>query len=193
MRNTSRIAWLAVAALAAASLLGTGCGKKKTPEAPPPAPVEKPTTAPITPPAPVERPVETEPFPSEAVDRAEPAVPSIDELNRQGVLRTVYFGYDSSELDSEARATLQANADWLNANASYRAVVAGHCDERGTIEYNLALGLRRAESAIGYLSSLGVPVSRLRPTSFGEERPADPGHGDDAWSKNRRAEFTIEP
>lgn len=193
MTSPRAVSQFATIALVALALAASGCGKdkKKGPEPPIPAPVERPATPP--PPAPEERPVETEPFPSDPVQREEASTPSIDELNRQGVLRTVYFGYDSSDLDPDARAALQANADWLKNNPGYRVVVAGHCDERGTIEYNLALGLRRAEVTIGYLADLGVPTAGLRPTSFGEERPAELGSGEAAWAKNRRAEFTIEP
>ena len=104
----------------------------------------------------------------------------------------IHDAYDSSELGSTAKATLQANAAWLGANSGYNIMIEGHCDERGTIEYNLALGERRATAVRDYLASLGVSPSRMRIVSFGEERPADPGHTEAAWAKNRRGIFVIE-
>jgi peptidoglycan-associated lipoprotein len=154
-------------------------------EAPPPPPAPKPVEAP----APQEI---TETFKPAPVETAPVAEPSIEELNRSGVLRTIYFAFDRADLTEESRATLRANAEWLKANPKYRIRIEGHCDERGTIEYNLALGQRRADAARDYLVSLGVDPGRLTTISYGEERPADPGHNEEAWAKNRRAEFVIE-
>ena len=154
----------------------------------------QPTPEPARPAAPAEPParetVPPEPFPTE-----KPTVR--DELtakayNDQGVLSTVYFAFDSSELSSSAVATLRTNAEWLEAHATFSVVVSGHCDERGTIEYNLALGERRASSVRDYLTSLGVQRNRVRIVTYGEERPASPGHSEAAWSQNRRAEFELE-
>jgi len=119
--------------------------------------------------------------------------PTVDEWNRQGVLRTIYFGYNSDELDDASKATLQANATWLKAHAKYKVELGGHCDERGSIGYNVALGDRRANSVKGYLAGLGVGATQIVAISYGEEKPADPGHSEAAWAKNRRAEFTIKP
>lgn len=105
--------------------------------------------------------------------------------------KTVYFAFDSYKLDGAAREALKANAEWLKNNASATIQVEGHCDERGTTEYNVALGERRANATMDYLVKLGIPKSRLSVISYGEERPADPGHDETAWSKNRRAEFVI--
>jgi peptidoglycan-associated lipoprotein len=118
--------------------------------------------------------------------------PTVAELNAQGVLQIVYFDFDKSDLSEETRQILHANADWLMNNADYGVVIEGHCDERGTIEYNLALGQRRAQAVRDYLTNLGVAADRMRLVSFGEERPADPGHSEDAWAMNRRAAFVIE-
>ncbi len=118
--------------------------------------------------------------------------PTVAELNAQGVLQTVYFDFDKSELTAETRQILHLNADWLGKNSGYGVVIEGHCDERGTIEYNLALGQRRAQAVRDYLSNLGVGADRMRLVSYGEERPADPGHDEDAWAMNRRAAFVIE-
>ena len=110
----------------------------------------------------------------------------------RGVLERIYFQFDKSDLSDTARRTLRRNADWLNNNPSFRVIVEGHCDERGTIEYNLALGQRRANTVREYLVNLDIPANRLRIVSFGEERPAQLGHDDSAWSMNRRAEFVVE-
>jgi peptidoglycan-associated lipoprotein len=105
------------------------------------------------------------------------------------VLDTIYFEFDQATLSDGARDTLARNADWLRTNADVRIQVEGNADERGTPEYNLALGDRRATAVKSYLSSLGIDSSRLVIISYGEERPADSGHGEDAWAKNRRVDF----
>ncbi|MBF0170889.1 MAG: peptidoglycan-associated lipoprotein Pal [Nitrospinae bacterium] len=103
----------------------------------------------------------------------------------------VYFDFDKSEIRSDAREALAKNAEWLIANKSAQVQIEGHCDERGTEEYNLALGERRANAVKDYLASLGVESARLYTISYGEELPVDPGHTDEAWSKNRRAHFLV--
>ncbi|RMG49116.1 MAG: peptidoglycan-associated lipoprotein Pal [Acidobacteria bacterium] len=107
-------------------------------------------------------------------------------------LKTVYFDLDSSALDEEAKRILEENARWLLAHPEVRIVVEGHCDERGTVEYNLELGQRRARAVREYLIRLGVDGDRIGTISYGELRPADPGHGESAWARNRRAEFRAE-
>lgn len=103
----------------------------------------------------------------------------------------VFFALDSSVLSSEAQATLARQADWLKANSSVNVVVEGHCDERGTREYNLALGERRATAAKSYLVSTGVTTARVSTISYGKERPAVAGSDEAAWSQNRRAVTVI--
>jgi peptidoglycan-associated lipoprotein len=105
------------------------------------------------------------------------------------VLDTVYFEFDQATLSDLAKDTLVRNVEWLRTNSAMRVQVEGNADERGTPEYNLALGERRAEAVKSYLASLGVDRNRLLTISYGEERPADPGHGEDAWAKNRRVDF----
>ena len=100
---------------------------------------------------------------------------------------TVYFGTDEHILDESAKATLAAQARWLLANPNVRASIEGHCDERGTREYNMALGERRANAAKDFLLSQGVPAARLLVTSWGKERPVAPGSNEEAWAQNRRA------
>lgn len=103
----------------------------------------------------------------------------------------VYFDFDKAELKPEARAILDKKAAWLKAHPDYSVRIEGHCDERGTSEYNLALGERRANAAMKYLNALGVASGRISTVSYGEERPADPGHNEGAWAKNRRDEFKV--
>ena len=107
-------------------------------------------------------------------------------------LTTIYFDYDRSEIRSDARSVLRDNATAINANEAWGVVtVEGNCDERGSEEYNLALGERRANAVKRYLTDLGVPSNRMRTVSFGEARPAVPGHDESAWRYNRNAEFTA--
>jgi peptidoglycan-associated lipoprotein len=106
-------------------------------------------------------------------------------------LRPIYFEFDSYRLTNGARKILKANAAWLKSNASVSVQIEGHCDERGTPEYNLALGERRANAAKEYLIAQGIDASRVSVISYGEERPVDPGHDEAAWAKNRRAEMVI--
>jgi peptidoglycan-associated lipoprotein len=103
----------------------------------------------------------------------------------------IYFGFDQYALTPEARATLKKHADWLQANRGYVMRIEGHCDERGTNEYNLALGQRRADATKKYLVGLGMDARRLSTVSYGEEKPLDPGHDEGAWAKNRRAQFAV--
>jgi peptidoglycan-associated lipoprotein len=104
----------------------------------------------------------------------------------------IYFEFDKSRLLPESKAVLRVKAEWLKANPEAQAIIEGHCDERGTNEYNLALGDRRAQSAKTYLVDLGIAAERLTCISYGEERPLDPGHDEAAWAKNRRDQFVIE-
>ena len=106
-------------------------------------------------------------------------------------LKDIYFGYDSSDLQSDARATLKGNGAWLKANPSVRVQIEGHCDERGTQEYNLALGAKRAQSAKDYLVTLGIAANRLSVISYGEEVPVCREHNESCWQKNRRDRFVI--
>ena len=104
----------------------------------------------------------------------------------------IYFEFDSSVLLPAGREVLNRKAEWLRENADASIIIEGHCDERGTNAYNIALGERRAESAKAYLTDLGIDGLRLTTISYGEERPVDPGHNEEAWAKNRRAHFVVE-
>jgi len=107
------------------------------------------------------------------------------------MVKDVFFQYDSAELEPAAVSQLKNNAEWLNQNRTISAMIEGHCDERGTSEYNMALGEKRAETTKSFLVRAGVAASRLETVSFGEERPFDSGHTEAAWSKNRRAHFVV--
>jgi peptidoglycan-associated lipoprotein len=187
--------WIPALVVVVLALALTGCKKQKpvTPEEPQPAAQQQPTTPPPKPTTPPPKKTEvTEGFDQEPVVVAEVTEADIAALNEQGVLATVYFAFDSYELDDQNRMVLQQNADWLQDNPNYNIRVEGHCDERGTIEYNLALGERRASAVRDYLVSLGVDAFRIRIVSYGEEDPEDPGHDEAAWARNRRAVFVIE-
>jgi peptidoglycan-associated lipoprotein len=116
---------------------------------------------------------------------------SIEELNKNSLLKPAFFALDSYELDDTGRAVVTADADLLKKYPTWKITVEGHADERGTAEYNLALGERRATAVKTYLLSLGIGEDRLQTVSYGKEFPFDPGHDEGAWSKNRRAHFVI--
>ncbi len=105
----------------------------------------------------------------------------------------IYFDFDQYDLTGSSRETLKQHADWLLANPAFDLLIEGHCDERGTAEYNLALGERRANAAKDYLAGLGVDDRRITTISYGEELPVDAGHDEAAWAKNRRAHFVVTP
>lgn len=104
-------------------------------------------------------------------------------------LTTVFFDYDKSTISATAKKALQGNADWLKKNAAVKIQIEGHCDSRGSIEYNLALGERRANSVKSYMTSLGIAASRINTISYGKEKPLVSSEGEEAYSKNRRANF----
>ena len=103
----------------------------------------------------------------------------------------VFFSYDSTDLSDESKKILTTQAEWLKSDPSIKVIVEGHCDERGTNEYNMALGDRRANAAKAFLVKMGVSRSRIDTISYGEERPQEPGHDESAWSRNRRAAFIL--
>ena len=108
-----------------------------------------------------------------------------------GPLADIHFDLDSAALGDEARATVERHALWLQGHRDVAVTVEGHCDERGTVDYNLALGEQRARATRDYLVSLGVAAERLRVVSYGKERPLDPGSDESAWARNRRARFAV--
>jgi peptidoglycan-associated lipoprotein len=177
-----------------ALLVGMACGKKTPPVARPvPPPIGGATTTPPPPPPPPPAaPVRETPVSTAPVLTDDPMTSrSVDDLNRDSPLRAIYYEYDSAELTADARAGLDTNAGLLKRYTTWIITVEGHCDERGTAEYNLALGERRAMAAQSYLVSLGIPADRLRTVGYGKEFPFDPGHNEAAYAKNRRAHFVI--
>jgi peptidoglycan-associated lipoprotein len=108
-----------------------------------------------------------------------------------GPLKDVFFAFDRAELSEEARAVLKENTGWLKTHAATRIQIEGHCDERGAEDYNMALGAKRAQATMEYLTTLGVPAARMSTISYGEEVPACKEHSEQCWSKNRRARFVI--
>ena len=169
------------------------CSRRQPPvtaPAPAPAPPSARATTPPLPPAPT-RVEEALPVPSEPL--AEDAIGNrtLDDLNQDSPFKPVFFASDSSELDEGGRSVVVENAGLLKKYSTWVVTVEGHCDERGTAEYNLALGERRAVAVKTYLVSLGVAPDRIRTVSYGKEFPFDPGHDETAWTSNRRAQFVI--
>ena len=116
----------------------------------------------------------------------------VDAKKKTFLKELILFDYDSSVLTATAQDRLVRKSEWLKENPNVKLIIEGHCDERGTVEYNLALGERRAEAAKAFLVDLGISASRLTTISYGKERPFDKGHYEGAWAKNRRAHFVIE-
>jgi peptidoglycan-associated lipoprotein len=177
--------------LISVAMIVAGCHKNKPPvtrPAPPPAAGPSTGTRPPSPPEPVSEPtvVPPEPVRDDAIASA-----SLDDLNRNSPLKPVFFELDSSDINAEGQGILNADAALLKKYPSWTVTVEGHCDERGSAEYNLALGERRAVAARAYLVSLGIAADRLRTVSYGKEFPFDPGHDEAAFAKNRRAHFVI--
>jgi peptidoglycan-associated lipoprotein len=174
--------------------LVTACGKKKPPVARPlpPPPATGAAAQPNRPPAPPEPVPETTAIPPEPKISDDPLTSGdLDVINKNSPFQPVFYGLDSFEVDPVGQQALNTNAGILKKYPTWVITIEGHCDERGTAEYNLALGERRALAAKTYLVSLGVPADRLRTVSYGKEFPFDPGHDESAWSKNRRAHFVV--
>ena len=172
-----RVARVLLALLLAVAVSGAAGGCKKKPPAPAPEP--PPPAVETPPPAPPKPLTEEELF----------AKMSLEEANRQ--LTDVYFDLDSATLKDDARAALQKNGDWFKKWTSTRSTIEGHCDSRGTTEYNLALGERRAAAVRDYLVSLGVPSDHLQIVSKGKEAPTCQEETESCWEKNRRGHFVL--
>jgi peptidoglycan-associated lipoprotein len=175
--------WKTTLSVALAAALAVACGGN--PEPPEPLPQQddgagnpRPETPDRTPTGPTS--AETDAERRAAVRRA-----------REDLTAPVHFGYDQFAIESDARDILRRKADILRASPPVRLRIEGHADERGSIEYNLALGLRRATAARDFLTGFGIQASRFEVVSFGEEQPADPGHDEGAYARNRRAEFAV--
>ncbi|UCD62612.1 MAG: peptidoglycan-associated lipoprotein Pal [Candidatus Zixiibacteriota bacterium] len=167
-----RLALLALIGMLAVAVMAISCGGPK--EVPEEVPVE---TAP---------PVEEDTTPAE-----EPAPPPPAPKLQETQFQTVYFDFDKYNLRDDAKASLDHNFGLLQEFPDVIVKIEGHCDERGTVEYNLSLGEKRAKSSMDYLVSLGIDPGRISIISYGKERPVDQGHNEEAWAKNRRSEFKI--
>lgn len=195
MQRPLRPAVLLLSCLALALFL-TGCPKRPVtsvasapPPTPPPAPA--PAPAPVVPPTPpAARAPEPTPPPA-AVPTPPPAPPK--EYAANAALGDVYFDFDKAVIRPRDAKTLDANAAWLKANPDQLLLIEGHCDERGTNEYNLALGERRAKAAMSYLAAHGVAASRITLISYGKERPVCAEKTERCWARNRRDHFLVKP
>lgn len=169
-----------------------GCARKAAPvtTAPPPVFVP-PATAGTTPPPPPQRVDDTLPVPAQPLAEDAIGARSLDDLNRDSPLRPVFFPLDAFDLDGDGRTVASANVEILKRYPTWMITVEGHCDERGTAEYNLALGERRALAVRAYMVSLGISPDRIRTVSYGKEFPFNPAHDESGWSQNRRAHFVI--
>ena len=172
-----------LALLAACLILAASCKKKPpttTPEAaPPPAAPEQPsTTAPATP-------------PSTSATGDEVTSADLQTLNSRGYLKDAFFDFDKYDLRDDARTALAADAQWLKRYSSIQVLVEGHCDSRGTEEYNLSLGQKRAAAVKDYLASLGIDGSRVNTVSYGKTRPFCTEENENCWQQNRRGHFVI--
>jgi peptidoglycan-associated lipoprotein len=199
MKKTVWYIFIAVLVVALVFSFGCTCFKKGTKAEvkptvqspaltppPPPPPAPKPPSEPVPPPPPP-------PPPAPPVEeKSVPLPPPPPEPPQAMELTPIYFAFDKAELTPESIATLNKNVAALKANPELKVVVEGNCDERGTVEYNQALGERRAKSAQEYYISAGIDKSRIRIISYGKERPIDPGHNEEAWTKNRRDDTVKE-
>ncbi|CAH2030137.1 peptidoglycan-associated lipoprotein Pal [Trichlorobacter ammonificans] len=178
-----------VVALGVVALMAAGCAKDEVVKKDEPV-VQQQTVAPQPAPQPVPQPEPPKPEPPKAEPKMEEGTGA--KASEAISLETVYFDFDKSDLRKDTLDVLAKNAEaLLKKDASAKIKIEGHCDERGTDEYNLALGDRRAKSAASHLIKLGVAADRISTISYGKEKPAVQGHDEAAWSKNRRAEFVI--
>jgi peptidoglycan-associated lipoprotein len=187
MRNATRMTATALVILISLSIGACKSSGSKV-QAPPPSPSPTPTAASTMPEEVVYEPV-TETIVSQEVTEELPE--DLAQLNAQGYLEDVFFDTDRFDLTPAARETLTQNAAWLQRHSTISILVEGHCDERNTREYNLALGERRASAVRDYMVFLGIPVQRIQIISYGEEKPFALGDYESAWRLNRRSHFVI--
>ncbi|MBK9064032.1 MAG: peptidoglycan-associated lipoprotein Pal [Acidobacteria bacterium] len=180
MKNLVKTGTLALAAVA----LVVACSPKPAPEPPPPPPTTPTPTVVTLEPTPA-------PTPKPTPRSAEEDIKAMSLDRVSSYLKPVFFDYDKADLRGDARDVLAANAAWLKSHPTILFTIEGHCDERGTAQYNLALGDRRANSAKEYLVSLGIDAGRVKSVSYGKERPFATGHDEDSWAKNRRGHFVV--
>ena len=190
-----RAAQVTLMSLLLAGLMITGCARRPaTTAASAAAPAAAPSPAPAPAPAPsAPSPAPAPPAPAAAAAPAPAPRPVPKEFMAVAALKEVYFDFDKYDIRPEDAKTLDANATWLKSNGDNLVLIEGHCDERGTNEYNLALGERRAKSTMNYLVSQGIQANRITIISYGEERPVCTEKTEACWAKNRRANFLVKP
>jgi peptidoglycan-associated lipoprotein len=174
-----------VLAFVAAVALAAGCSSK-------PKASSASAAGSSAPSAPAPTPVE----PADVVVTPEGSAPdagsvTVEDLNRRGYLKDVFFDLDRAEVRGDQREVLDQNGAWLRKRTEVKIIIEGHCDERGTAQYNMALGERRAQTVTDYLVALGIAPSRIQVMSYGKERPFSHGHDDSSWAQNRRAHFVV--
>jgi peptidoglycan-associated lipoprotein len=190
----TRAAQITLMSLLLAGLIITGCARRPATtaaSAATPAPAAAPSPAPAPAPS-APSPAPAPPAPAAAAPAPAPR-PVPKEFMAVAALKEVYFDFDKYDIRPEDAKTLDANATWLKSNGDNLVLIEGHCDERGTNEYNLALGERRAKSTMNYLVSQGIQANRITIISYGEERPVCTEKTEACWAKNRRANFLVKP
>jgi peptidoglycan-associated lipoprotein len=190
----TRAAQITLMSLLLAGLMITGCARRPATtaaSAATPAPAAAPSPAPAPAPS-APSPAPAPPAPAAAAPAPAPR-PVPKEFMAVAALKEVYFDFDKYDIRSEDAKTLDANATWLKSNGDNLVLIEGHCDERGTNEYNLALGERRAKATMNYLVSQGIQANRITIISYGEERPVCTEKTEACWAKNRRANFLVKP
>jgi len=191
MRKARTVLYVALVLL---SVIAAGCARRQAPAtqpAPPPSAAGPGTETETAPPSGALRVEEPLPAAPETIREDAISTRALEDLNRDSPFKPVFYALDSAELDEVGRMVVTANAQLMKQYPTWEITVEGHCDERGTAEYNLALGERRAVAVRDYLVSLGIPTARIRTVSYGKEFPFDQGHDEAAWARNRRAHFVI--
>lgn len=178
-----RVMILILVCLVAAAFT-TSCKPKVKPAPPaPPQVKEQPPVEKVETQRPIEKPALSE----EEIFMAK----SLEQINKEQLLRMINFDYDKFDVREDAKGILEGNAAWLKKWRNVKILIEGHCDERGTEDYNLALGEKRSKGAFDYLISLGIPAERMKMLSYGKSQPLDMGKDEGAWAQNRRAQFII--
>lgn len=178
----------------------TSCKPKQAPEfTPPPAPAPQEQTPVVKEQPKIEKvekvkEAEKKPIEIQFAELSEEEIfmnKSLEEMNQESPIQMIHFDFDKFFIREDAKPALEANAKWLKRYSTVRILLEGHCDEKGTEEYNFALGEKRAKSTFDYLVSLGIASNRMTTISYGKSQPLDKGHNEIAWQKNRRSQFTI--